>query len=151
MKFVQTADHASIFLMCAARMAIRHSLRIMVAATSVACIMLSGCATAFPSHQVQGIPVQAVRRDAATAASEHRHLLQSSNTNSTTARAAQTTPSNFSTATIFQEAQVTFRLSGSDAVPFTNATLHTFQHSLQTVFSNYTSTSFQYQSAMVSN
>ena len=131
-------------------MATDHSLRVILTAASIACLMLSA-STNFRSHQVQAVPVQAVRPNAAEAVYAHRHLLASSSNNSTTAPPAQTHPSNFSTAIIFQEAQVTFRLTGSDAVPVSNATLHTFQYSLQAVFSNYSSTSFQYESAMVSH
>lgn len=81
------------------------------------------------------------RNDAQGSAASGRHLLQKS----TSAAAG------LSNATIFQAADVTFRLLGSDALPFTNKTLAEFQHSLNSVFSNYSSASFQYQSATVSN
>ena len=51
--------------------------------------------------------------------------------------------------TILQAADVTFRLVGTDAQPFDNATARAFQMALHTVFSNFSSVAFVLQSAKV--
>lgn len=51
--------------------------------------------------------------------------------------------------TILQAADVTFRLVGSDAQPFSNATAQALQNALHSVFSNFSSVAFAFQSAVV--
>lgn len=53
--------------------------------------------------------------------------------------------------TILQAADVTFRLVGSDAQPFSNATAEAFQRGLHNVFTNFSSAAFLFQSAKVGN
>lgn len=63
--------------------------------------------------------------------------------------AAATAPAIASKPTILQAADVTFRLVGSDAQPFSNATAQAFQQALHSVFSNFSSAAFVFQSAVV--
>lgn len=63
--------------------------------------------------------------------------------------AAAIAPAIASKPTILQAADVTFRLVGSDAQPFNNATAQAFQKALHSVFSNFSSAAFVYQSAVV--
>lgn len=93
---------------------------------------------------------ESARRSASVAGAARQLLQNSSSSGNAAAAPAETASSTFSNATIHQDADVTLRLVGSDALPFTNLTLTVLQHSLQEVFRNYSSTSFQYQSAMVS-
>ena len=51
--------------------------------------------------------------------------------------------------TLLQAADVTFRLLGSDALPFSNATATAFQRALHGVFSNFSSAAFWFHSATV--
>ena len=53
--------------------------------------------------------------------------------------------------TILQAADITFRLVGTDAQPFDNATAQAFQRALHTVFSNFSSAAFVFQSTKVMN
>lgn len=79
-----------------------------------------------------------------------RFLLESStfSTGVTTAsESAAAAPA--SKPTILQAADVTFRLVGSDAQPFSNATAEAFQQALHNVFNNFSSAAFLFQSAKV--
>ncbi len=79
-----------------------------------------------------------------------RSLLQngtSGDSSSTLASPATAAPA--SSPTILQAADVTFRLIGSDAFPFSNTTAKVFQQALQKVFSNFSYAGFQYESFMV--
>ena len=79
-----------------------------------------------------------------------RSLLQngtSGDSSSTLTSPATAAPA--SSPTILQAADVTFRLIGSDAFPFSNTTAKVFQQALQNVFSNFSYAGFQYESFMV--
>ena len=79
-----------------------------------------------------------------------RSLLQngtSGDSSSTLTSPATAAPA--SSPTILQAADVTFRLIGSDAIPFSNTTAKVFQQALQNVFSNFSYAGFQYESFMV--
>lgn len=80
----------------------------------------------------------------------HRTLLQNDSSSGSTSTAtgyAAVAPA--TNPTILQGADVTFRLLGNDAFPFSNTTAKVFQQALQNVFSNYSYASFQYESSMV--
>ena len=78
-------------------------------------------------------------------------LLLSNDTTSTGANSAAAAAAPARKPTILQAADVTFRLVGTDAFPFSNATAKVFQQALNNVFSNFSYAAFQYQSAMVNS
>ena len=71
----------------------------------------------------------------------------SSGESNTTVGSAATVP--ISNPTLLQEADVTFRLLGSGATPFSNTTATVFHQALHYVFSNYSYADFEYQSFTV--
>ena len=81
-----------------------------------------------------------------------RFLLENSTISSVVTTAPQSTASNpASKPTILQAADVTFRLVGTGAQPFDNASAQAFQRALHAVFSNFSSAAFMFQSAQVTN
>ena len=71
--------------------------------------------------------------------------------NATSVGSAAAAPASSPTIEILQAADVTFRLTGSDASPFSNTTATVFQQALQTIFSNYSYANFQYESSTVTH
>ena len=69
--------------------------------------------------------------------------------NATSVGSAAAAPASSPTIEILQAADVTFRLTGSDAFPFSNTTATVFQQALQTIFSNYSYAEFQFESSAV--
>lgn len=69
--------------------------------------------------------------------------------NATSVGSATAAATSSPTIEILQAADVTFRLTGSDASPFSNTTATVFQQALQTIFSNYSYADFQFESSMV--
>lgn len=80
-----------------------------------------------------------------------KHFLLENNTFSTdvTTVSGSAAAAPASKPTILQAADVTFRLVGKDAQPFSRATTQAFQQALHTVFSNFSSAAFAFQSATV--
>ena len=81
-----------------------------------------------------------------------RFLLDNSSSPTDVTSAPEATaiaPALASKPTILQAANVTFRLVGNDAQPFSNATAQAVQKALHSVFSNFSSVGFVFQSAMV--
>ena len=130
----------------------RQSWRTMLALFLAASTAAPVCVTALgSSHPDQTACSSSARRDTVASASCTRLLLQNSSTNAFVTSPAQSASSNFSNALIYQGADVTLRLLGSDVTPLTNATWLSFQHSLQKVFSNYSYVSLSNLSAAVSD
>ena len=69
--------------------------------------------------------------------------------NATSVGSAAAAPASSPTIEILQAADVTFRLTGSDASPFSNTTATVFQQALQAIFSNYSYAEFQFESSVV--
>lgn len=113
------------------------------------------CLAAGPLSGAQQVGQHALHsRTPHTAADRvNRHFLLANNTSSTdvTTVSGSAAAAPASKPTILQAADVTFRLVGRDAQPFSRATTQAFQQALHTVFSNFSSATFGFQSAMVMN
>ena len=130
----------------------RHWLRLRLAAF-ICCwlCLLAASATAAQASGQSGLRAGGSRTSADSGSWQWlcRRLLLTNDIARTGSVAAAAAPA--SKPTILQAADVTFRLVGSDAFPFSNATAKVFQQALHNVFSNFSYAAFQYQSATVNS
>ena len=111
------------------------------------------CLAAAPLSAAQHVGQHALHpRTLHTAADRvNKHFLLEDSTSSTdvTTVSGSAAAAPASKPTILQATDVTFRLVGKDAQPFSRATAQAFQQALHAVFSNFSSATFAFQSATV--